>query len=172
VESFAKVWDKFPAARLVMIGDGPHKKICEMLAARYHLEKYVIFTGAVKYEDVAVVINCLDVALGLASRPRLEREGVVAFKFQEFLACGCPTVAQYLDPLDHKHFSAFVKMVHVDDKPGVVSAILELLEDPDSGSSMAKRALTYVKENVSWEKSARMSIDFMDRMLPPSKDYS
>lgn len=163
VESFVYIQEKHPDTRLVLVGDGPRKKNCEKLAAYYGLKKFVIFTGAMKYEDVPVVLNCLDVALGLASRTRLEREGVVAFKFQEFMACGCPTISQYLDPLDYKRFSAFVKMVHVDDKPGLVAAILELLEDPDTGSSMAQRALAYMKDNVSWERSARMSIEFMDR---------
>jgi glycosyltransferase involved in cell wall biosynthesis len=165
VRSFARVREEIQVARLLMVGDGPRRKGCEQLAQNLGVSSQVIFTGALPYEEVPVAINCMDVGLVLASRERLEREGVVAFKFQELLACGCPVVAQFLEPAESACYSGIAKMVPVGDETALGRALLELLGNPAAAAHIAERALRYVAEHVSWEKSAQVSLDFMDRMI-------
>jgi glycosyltransferase involved in cell wall biosynthesis len=165
VRSFGRVSENIPDAKLLMVGDGPRRKGCEQLAQNLGVSSHVIFTGALPYEEVPVAINCMDVGLALASRERLEREGVVAFKFQEMLACGCPVVAQFLKTEDSVRHSGVANMVPVGDEAALDRALLELLDHPVEAARMAERALRYVAEHVSWEKSAQLSVDFMNRII-------
>ena len=165
VRSFARVKEEIQDARLLMVGDGPLRKACEQLAQNLGVSSHVIFTGALPYEEVPVAVNCMDVGLVLASRERLEREGVVAFKFQEMLACGCPVVAQFLKTEDSVRHSGVAKMVPVGDEAALDRALIELLRDPAKAAGIAQRALCHVAEHVSWRQSAQLSIDFMNRMI-------
>jgi glycosyltransferase involved in cell wall biosynthesis len=165
IKSFRRVREMRENVILVMVGDGPLKKNCEKMVFDYSLNNDVIFTGSLKYEDVAIAINCFDIGLILASRLRLEREGVVAFKFQEFMACGCPIIAQYMDKSDEKRYSDFVKLVHIDKKSKIESAIIELLDLPEYRASIAEKAFLYAQKNLSWKKSAQLTVDFIYKML-------
>ena len=165
VRSFARVREEIQDARLLMVGDGPRRKGCEQLAQNLGVSSHVIFTGPLRYEEVPVAINCMDVGLVLASRERLEREGVVAFKFQELLACGCPVVAQFLEPADSVRYSGVAKVVPVGEEAALDRALLELLGNPAEAARMAERALRHVAEHVSWENSARLNMDFISRMI-------
>jgi len=171
IESLHKVKKVREDVMLVMVGEGPLKKKCEQMVIDYNLDKNVIFTGSLKYEDVAIAINCFDIGLILASRLRLEREGIVAFKLWEFLACGCPTIAQYKDQRDYEKFCSFMKMVHIDDKSGLSNGIIELLEDSDKSFQLADNALHFMKRNISWKKSAVLSHNFINKMIKPTKDF-
>jgi glycosyltransferase involved in cell wall biosynthesis len=168
IESFRNAAEKIEDLRMIMAGDGPRRKSCQNLAADYGLAERVVFTGAIKYEDIPVVINCFDVGLVFSSKIRLEREGVVAFKLFEFMACGCPTVAQYKDQGDYDRLASFVKMVYHEDKQAAADAIGELLGDPGASSAMAARALGYIRGHASWERSAAQTMDFMKRRMTES----
>lgn len=163
IESFIKVAQKIPEAQLVIVGDGPRRKNCQKIVTDFNLTERVIFTGLITYEEVPLYINCFHIGIVFASKLKLQREGVIAFKLQEFLACGCPTIAHYENPRDYDQFCPFIKMVYIEDKLALSDAIIELLQDPDKCSSMAKRALSYIKENISWEKSAVKTINFIKR---------
>lgn len=171
IECFMKVAEKIPNAHLIMVGDGPKKEDCQKLANCNNLTNRIHFTGPVDYEAVPSYINCFDVALVVADRMRLEREGVVAFKLWEFLACGCPTIAQYLDSEDYEKFYSFIKMVHIDDKEGLSNGIIELLEHSDKSSKMSCHSLDYIKRKISWEKSALVSHNFINEMIKSAGDY-
>jgi glycosyltransferase involved in cell wall biosynthesis len=161
IEIFSRLSGKIPEAKLIMVGDGPRRKNCEMTVANLELSGKVIFTGLVRYEDVPVYINSFDIGIVLATKQRLEREGVVAFKLFELLSCGCPTIAHYKDHKDFEYFSPFVKMVHVDDQLGISKAIIEVLRNPDECAGMAEQALSFINKNISWEKSALITLDFI-----------
>jgi glycosyltransferase involved in cell wall biosynthesis len=170
ITSFVKVAEKIPEAQLIMVGDGPRRKNCQKLAACNNLTQRVQFTDPVDYEAVPSYINCFDVGLVVAGRSRLEREGVVAFKLWEYLACGCPVISQYTDQCDYERFYPIMKMVHIDDKSGLANAIIELLEDPDRSSQMADGGLDYIEKNISWGKSALLSYNFINNMIKFTKD--
>lgn len=165
IENFVKVAKKIPEAQLIMVGDGPTKKYCQKLVSDFNLTERVVFTGLINYGDVPLYINCFHVGLVPASKLRLEREGVVSFKLQEFLACGCPTIAHYLSKNDYDKFCQFIKMAHIDDKYSLSDAVIELLENQDKCTSLAERALSYIKDNVSWEKSASKTINIIEKRI-------
>jgi len=171
VRSFSRVHQKIGDSRLLLVGDGPLRRKCEQMARTLGISGDVVFTGRVPYEEVPVAINCMDVGLVLSSRASLERVGVVAFKFQELLSCGCPVVAQFLAPEERRRFSTIAKMVPVADEDALDRALLELLGNPVEAARMAERALRYVAEHVSWEKSARLSVDFMGRAIAAQNSF-
>lgn len=169
IAAFAEVAKNMPDVRLIIVGDGPKKRICRKLACDLEIENKVIFTGAVPYRDIPFYINCFDIGVVTASKNRLEREGLVAFKLQELLSCGCPTIAYYQSPEDFKKYSDFVKMVHVEDSTGLSTAMKDLLADRERCLSMSEQSLAYIRENVSWEKSARLTGDIMHTIIASQK---
>ncbi len=73
--------------KLILIGDGPMDKELRTLVSAYHLEERVIFTGAVKQEQLADYYSAAD-CMVLAS----SREGW-ANVLLESMSCGTPVVA-------------------------------------------------------------------------------
>lgn len=165
ISVFAEVAATISDVHLIMVGDGPKKCICQKLAFDLKIDDKVIFTGAVPYRDVPAYINCFDIGVVTASRNRLEREGLVAFKLQELLSCGCPVIADYQSIEDFKKYSDFVKMVHVDDKSGLAAAMKELLADHEKRRSMSEQSVAYIREYVSWEKSSKLTVAIMQKNI-------
>jgi glycosyltransferase involved in cell wall biosynthesis len=170
IRSFRKVAARIPEAKLIMVGDGPLKKKCKKIAEEYKLSDRIIFTGPVNYDDVPTYINCFDIALDLSSELSLQRAGVIAFKFNEYLACGRPIISQYLCTKDFDRFSSFVKMVHVNDELDLADSIIELLENPADCAIMQNKSLSYVNENISWKRTALLSLNFIREMITKTED--
>jgi phosphatidylinositol alpha-1,6-mannosyltransferase len=93
VRAWPSVLDAVPDARLLLVGDGPHRPSVERLAGRMGVRESVIFTGSVPWEDVPGYTDAGDV-FAMPCRTRrlgLEAEayGIV---FLEAQACGLPVV--------------------------------------------------------------------------------
>lgn len=93
VRAWPGVLSAVPEARLLLVGDGPHRKSVERLASRLGFRESVIFTGSVPWEEMPGFTDAGDV-FAMPCRTRrlgLEAEafGIV---FLEAQACGLPVV--------------------------------------------------------------------------------
>jgi phosphatidylinositol alpha-1,6-mannosyltransferase len=91
VRAWPKVLREFPAARLLLVGDGPDRSRIERMVRRRGLGESVIFTGSVPWEEVPAYTDAGDV-FAMPCRTRLfgleaEAWGIV---FLEAQACGLP----------------------------------------------------------------------------------
>jgi phosphatidylinositol alpha-1,6-mannosyltransferase len=94
VKAWPEVLRAHPDARLLLVGDGPHRKVVERLARRRGVGESVIFTGSVPWDQVPAYTDAGDV-FAMPCRTRwfgLEPEafGIV---FLEARACGLRVVA-------------------------------------------------------------------------------
>ena len=94
VEAMPKVISSIPEAALVLVGEGPHRKVLEQLVKKHGLEKHVFFIGRISYADLPKYI-CMGDIFAMPSRSRLfglEVEGL-GIVYLEASACGLPVIA-------------------------------------------------------------------------------
>ena len=93
VKAWPDVLRSHPDARLLLVGDGPHRTAVERLAHQVGVRDSVVFTGSVPWEQVPAYTDAGDV-FAMPCRTRLfglepEAFGIV---FLEAQACGLPVV--------------------------------------------------------------------------------
>jgi 1,2-diacylglycerol 3-alpha-glucosyltransferase len=87
LQAFAKVHDKHPGARLVLIGDGTARQSLETLASELGITEQVTFTGSLPFDEVPRYLKAADV---FAFASVTETQGLVTI---EAMAAGLPVVA-------------------------------------------------------------------------------
>ncbi|MGD8395271.1 MAG: glycosyltransferase, partial [Candidatus Eiseniibacteriota bacterium] len=105
----------------------------------------VLLTGAVPYEDLAVQVASLTVAM-IPFRPGGETEVLNPNKLYEYLAAGCTVVSRRYSE-DVIAFEHVIRLA--DDDAAFVAAVTEALEHPFDG-----RALRAVARTHSWDARA------------------
>ncbi|TSO26803.1 glycosyltransferase family 4 protein [Lactobacillus sp. LL6] len=81
-----QVVEEFPKVKLVIAGDGPDVDVLKEQVERLTLEKYVIFTGPVKHEDVGNYYRMADL---FVSASDTETQGLT---YIEAMASGTPSI--------------------------------------------------------------------------------
>lgn len=87
IEGQKEIVKKYPNIRLLIVGDGPDKEHFEKLVSEYHLEKNVIFTGKVPYDEIP---NYYAVADVFATASTTETQGLTVI---EAMAASLPVFA-------------------------------------------------------------------------------
>lgn len=87
LRAFAKVHEKHPDARLVLIGDGNARPSLEALASELDITDQITFTGALPFEEIPRYLKAADV---FAFASVTETQGLVTI---EAMAAGLPVVA-------------------------------------------------------------------------------
>jgi phosphatidylinositol alpha-1,6-mannosyltransferase len=93
VKAWPAVLAEVPGARLLLVGDGPHREAVQRLAADLGVADSVVFTGSVPWDQVPAYTDAGDV-FAMPCRTRLlglepEAFGIV---FLEAQACGLPVL--------------------------------------------------------------------------------
>lgn len=94
IEAFARIADRFPCVKLVLVGNNANKNaIKETLDAidRLHLQDRVVFTGLVEREMMPVIL-CNAQILVVAKPDNEQNSGNFPIKIGEYLATGAPIV--------------------------------------------------------------------------------
>ena len=150
---------------LVLVGDGPEKAALRQLVFSLGLEKNVIFTGAIPYQDVPKYINSFDVAVDLSLVPMRVGDGILygsySQKIPQYLSCGVPVIAW--DTLDTQFLiqERIGDIAAVGDTNSLAQAIKRLLTMTDSEYSRLRlRARAYAEANFSAQVLAAKRIAF------------
>jgi glycosyltransferase involved in cell wall biosynthesis len=159
MRAMIRIRERFPSARLVIIGDGPYRPALEREAKRLRLGRAIEFRG---YMDQVELVEFLNRSHLLINPSPKEGWGLTVV---EANACGLPVIASdrpglkdsvwdgktgYLVPYGHE--SAFAEKS------------IRLLEDDDLWRGMRRNALERVKE-LTWERCARESEGFLLEVL-------
>lgn len=158
LDAFARVKKTLPAARLVLVGDGPMRDSVQSRAAKLGVESSVELAGFAP--DVWPYLSRANV-FALASR--YEPLGVAA---QEAMAAGLPVVATNVGGLpevvqDGKNGL----LVPPADPTAMANALLRILLSPDTSSSMTSEALKTAERSTASEMVDRY-FDLYQRLSP------
>jgi sugar transferase (PEP-CTERM/EpsH1 system associated) len=158
LQAFRQVVDQLPAARLVVIGDGPCLPALRDMTAKLNLSGHVEFLGA--RNDVAALLPGFTV-FTLSS----VTEGI-SMTVLEAMACGVPIVAtdvggnrEIVQP------PACGLIVPARDPQALAAAYLELLRDPAQCARMGAAGRQRVLEHFSLVSMVRQYRALYDELL-------
>jgi glycosyltransferase involved in cell wall biosynthesis len=125
LRAFRIFQDRYPAAELVILGDGSQRKQLESLAIELGLSG-VTFAGRVEREDIARYYDNADIALNTSSIDNMPVSILEAF------AAGLPVVTTKPGGIPWMVIDRVsAHLVDVDDHKAVAERLIALMENPD-----------------------------------------
>jgi phosphatidylinositol alpha-1,6-mannosyltransferase len=151
VRAWPEVLRHHPAARLLIVGEGPDRRRLQRLAARMQVEDRVVFTGGVSWEDVPAYFDAGDV-FAMPCRTRrlgleVEAWGIV---FVEAQACGLPVVIGDSGGAPETLVGSGEVVAPRPDETG--AAVRRLLADGRRGRGLEARDI----DSLSWRRAGEV----------------
>ena len=151
IQALRVVSERFPEARLLLVGGGPWQQHCQRLAASLGVAERTVFTG---YLPRTEVFDCLAEADVFAFPSLTDTQGVVVL---EAMALGCPPVAARSgaveDVIEHEKSGLIVEP----SPAGLAGGITRVLESEELRRALAGKARSRAEEFSSGRMAARLS---------------
>jgi len=170
IESLPLVLNKFPNAKLHIIGGGEgNEDRLEKLVKKYKLEKSVIFHGFISdREKISKKIRQFSVALApYLNIPGSARLYGDATKIRAYLAAGLPTITTHVPPLGKDAEKKGAVLIVKDDKREIADAVIRVFSDKNLYLSLRQKAFVFAKNNT-WEKEFTLAFKKMEKMFENS----
>ncbi len=133
IQAAAKIQEKYPATRFLIVGDGPLRRSLEEQAQRLGLQSSLIFTGARR--DIPDMLSLMDIFV----LPSSSREGL-GMAIIEAMAMEKPTVASNIGGIPEAVLDRETGLlVPPGDSEALAKAIIELIDDPGRAKAMGKK---------------------------------
>ncbi len=155
VESFATVVKQVPAAKLMLVGDGPIRAELEQKIAECGVAESTIITGLLPQERVPELLSIADIAV--IPYPKLSQElWFSPLKLYEYMAAGKAIVAssagQIAEVLVNGRNGLLVESGNI---PEFTQAVLSLLKNPEKRQELGETARQQAMAHHSWEQYIR-----------------
>jgi glycosyltransferase involved in cell wall biosynthesis len=158
LEAFARLHEKNPDSRLLLVGDGAGRGPLAAEASARGLGTAVQFTGAVPPSEVPGLLASMDV--GVAPYPNSANFYFSPLKVYEYMAAARPVVASRVGQLE-KLIEPEVTGLLV--PPGDVTALANGLNriqrEPDLGLRLGQAARAEVLRNHTWDGAVRRILE-------------
>jgi glycosyltransferase involved in cell wall biosynthesis len=155
------VVDAMPAARLLLVGDGPERIRLERLAAELGLGDRVVFTGM--RADAVELMGLFDVAV-LSSTTEC-----LPYVVLEAMAMGVPTVCTAVGGLPEMVEDEVTgRLVPPAAPADLAEAILSILQDPRRTAAMGAAARRRLEERFTLARAARETEACLERAVARS----
>jgi glycosyltransferase involved in cell wall biosynthesis len=151
VKSFAILAEESPAAKLLVIGDGPERELLDREIAARDLVPRVQFTGAVPPESIPEYLASMHVAV--APYPALTQFYFSPLKLYEYMAAGLPIVAsrigQVAEVIQHGETGILVPPGNPE---AMAQELIALEQDPARRASLGRAARAAVQDHT-WDNA-------------------
>lgn len=139
------------SVRLLMIGDGSQRQVCERIAAELGVNDRIEFTGALPKPDVTARLQNCDVLIS----PHVPVGDVPFFgsptKIFDYMAIGRPIVASRLEQIGEVLTDGrTAHLVEPGDAAGLAKGVLDVLSSGDRGAGLGRAARQEAKERHDW----------------------
>jgi glycosyltransferase involved in cell wall biosynthesis len=154
VEAFARLHERAPCTRLLIVGDGPEKeKLVSAMSSR-GVADAVQFSGAVAPNDVPRLLASMDV--GVAPYPELDQFYFSPLKVYEYMAAGLAIVSSRIGQLvDLIEDGVTGLLCPPGDVTALAAALNRLRVEPDLRKRLGQAARAAVLRDHTWDATAR-----------------
>jgi len=143
---------KIPRLYLLIVGDGENKAAITNQVRNLNLQKQVILTGRVSFDDVPYYINAADICLAPYFEPGLEETGISPLKIYEYLACGRPVITNPVGGLEDLFNRHEAGILIPSCRPGDwIEPIVNLINDPARMDLYGANGRMAVLDEFCWE---------------------
>lgn len=157
IEASEKVLEQFSDVKFLMVG--PYFQYAKELVHKRGTANAYLFTGPVRYWDVAKYINAADILVAPYNPAKTElrrKYGIGSpLKVFEYMACGKPVITTSVAPI-----TQIVQngkngiLVPPGDSLALAGAIIHLIEEPELREQIGKAAKEEVEKHYSWKTFA------------------
>ena len=155
--------DTFPAAMLLLIGEGAEKEHIVQLAAAQELTN-ICFLDQQPRERIPAYISGADLCLVILKKADLFKT-VIPTKLLEYMACERPVIVavdgQARQLIERAEAGVFVEP---EDSSALADAIRGLAAHPDKTQQMGRNGREYILGNLSRESTARQYIQVLEKV--------
>lgn len=136
--------------KLVIIGEGPLRHQLEKEAGKLGLQDRVMFTGAVRFEQIPRTLKSLDAFV--APYPQIDGFYFSPLKIFEYMAAGRPIVASRIGQVaEILHDGKNALLVPPEDPAALVSALRRLKADRKLGARLGREAQRAALREHTWQ---------------------
>ncbi|MFE9101607.1 glycosyltransferase family 4 protein [Actinomadura geliboluensis] len=156
IHAWPRVLREQPDAALLLVGGGPHRDRLQRLAASLGVDRSVVFTGGVSWEELPAHYDAGDVfAMPCRTRRRgLDVEGL-GIVYLEASATGLPVVAGDSGGAPDAVLDGETGLVVPGRSvAGIAAALTGLLADPARARAMGERGRAWIEREWRWEVQA------------------
>ena len=151
LDAFACILNRYPQARLVLVGDGEKRKVMIERAAVLGISQAIIFTGMVAHQEVPRFMAAADIAV-VPYPPLKEENWLSPLKLFEYMASGNAIVASHVGQIsDWISDDINGLLVPPGDAPAMAAALTRLISDPGLRSRLAESAREEAIRKHSWD---------------------
>ena len=149
-DAFIQFHAQNPAARLLIVGDGPERDALSSALAARGLSDAVHFTGAVTPEEIPGWLASMHVAV--APYPALDNFYFSPLKLFEYLAAGLPTVASRIGQVTELLREGETGLlVTPGDATSLCSTLARLRADASLRAQLGANGRAYVERHHTWD---------------------
>ena len=151
IECWPQVQEAAQGAQLAIIGEGRYRSRLEQLVRKHGVEDSVLFLGRLPRDEMRDVVAAADI-MAMPARTRgggLDVEGL-GIVYLEAQACGVPVIAGNSGGAPETVTDATGLVVDGNDKDAIITAVVELLKDPQRCADMGAAGRAHVGEKFSW----------------------
>lgn len=142
LSAFAKVHTRYPASRLVLVGDGPLRDDLLGRTKALGLSAAVHFAG--QRSNIPEYLNLFDVFVLASTRESLPRAA------RESMACGLPVIATKVGATrEAVHHQSNGLLVPPGDPEALSEAMIRLVEEPELRRRMGEKSLSLIQKRFS-----------------------
>ncbi len=149
LDAFTTLAPRFPAARLLAVGDGPMLEAARQRVRNEGLDGRVIFTGAVPHAEVPAYLQAMD--LTVAPYAAQQEFYFSPLKIVESMAAGRPVVAPRIGQIVRLVSSGVNGLLYPpDDLAACIARIALLLDDSGLRARLGERAAQQAQRDWDW----------------------
>ncbi|MCG3225749.1 MAG: glycosyltransferase family 4 protein [Candidatus Heimdallarchaeota archaeon] len=150
VKAFKKVVEKYPKAKLIIIGDGPEKTRISKEINELGIVKNIQFIGMVANKEVPTYLASADIVVV----PSIVEASSISVL--EAMAMNKPVVASDIPGIrEITNNGKNCVLVPAKKTDNIADAILNLLSSEQKAEELASLGYVEIKQNYTWEKKAK-----------------
>lgn len=149
VRRIPEIIRQLPAVKLVIVGGGESDLELASAVEELGLQKSVVLTGMVSYQDVPRYLSLGAIAINPFEINDITRD-IIPIKILQYQACGLPVLSTPLPDLVRKHdMRSGVRYSASDDPDAFVGSLMEMLADPVAAEVQGRRGRALMESTFS-----------------------